>query len=99
MMRHAVVFALAFLGGVLLGGFFFGGLWWTVHRGIRSAAAALWFSASSLLRTALALAGFYVVSQGEWQRVLACLLGFIAARVALLHLSLPSVVPSKASTP
>jgi F1F0 ATPase subunit 2 len=99
MMHHAVVLALAFLSGILLGGLFFGGLWWTVHRGIHSAAAALYFSGSSLLRTALILAGFYVVSHGEWQRVVADLLGFIVARVALLRLSLLPAVPSKASTP
>jgi F1F0 ATPase subunit 2 len=99
MMGHAVILALAFLGGILLGGLFFGGLWWTVQRGIRSAVAALWFSASSLLRTALILAGFYVVSHGDWLRLLACLLGFIAARVALVRLSLPPVIPSKPSTP
>jgi F1F0 ATPase subunit 2 len=87
-MSHAVVLALAFSSGFLLGGLFFGGLWWTVRRGIRSAAAALWFSASSVLRTALVLAGFYVASQGEWQRVLACLLGFISARAAFLRLNL-----------
>jgi len=91
MMGHAVILALAFLGGILLGGLFFGGL--------RSAVAALWFSASSLLRTALILAGFYVVSHGDWLRLLACLLGFIAARVALVRLSLPPVIPSKPSTP
>jgi F1F0 ATPase subunit 2 len=78
---------LAFSSGMVLGALFFGGLWWTVRRGMLSAVPAVWFSASLLIRTALAVGGFYAVSHGEWRRLLACLLGFLAARAALLWLS------------
>jgi F1F0 ATPase subunit 2 len=87
MMNNALLLALALLGGLLLGMFFFGGLWWTIRRGLFSAAPALWFSASALIRTAVTIGGFYVVSHGEWRRLLACLLGFFMARMAVLHLS------------
>ncbi len=58
--------ALAFVAGALLGAFFFGGLWWTVQKGVASEQPALWFLGSLLLRTGLILAGFYLVSQGHW---------------------------------
>jgi F1F0 ATPase subunit 2 len=101
-MSTMLALSLALVSGVLLGGIFFGGLWWTVRRGIGSAAPALWFFASSLIRTGVALAGFYGVSHGEWRRLLACLLGFLLARVALLRMSrsvamLPNASMVKAS--
>jgi F1F0 ATPase subunit 2 len=77
--------ALAFFTGALLGVFFFGGLWWTVQRGITSERPALWFLASVLLRTSLILAGFYFVSQGHWSRIVVCLLGFVIARVVIVR--------------
>ena len=60
----------------LLGVIFFGGLWWTVQKGVASEAPAFWFLGSLLLRTSLILAGFYLVSLGHWSRLVACLLGF-----------------------
>ena len=75
---------LAFVAGALLGGFFFGGLWWTVQKGIESERPALWFLGSLLLRTGAILAGFYIVSQGHWSRLVACLLGFLIARVIVV---------------
>ena len=75
---------LAFLAGVLLGAFFFGGLWWTVQKGMTSERPALWFLGSLLLRTGVILAGFYFVSQGHWSRLGVCLLGFVVARVIVM---------------
>ena len=72
---------LALLAGFLLGVFFFGGLWWTVQKGITSQNPALWFFGSLMLRTGLTLAGIYFVSQGHWSRLAVCLLGFVIARV------------------
>jgi F1F0 ATPase subunit 2 len=74
---------LALLAGIVLGTIFFGGLWWTVQRGVSSKSAAVLFSGSFLLRTIVALAGFYFVSRGDWRRLLACLLGFVLARIAI----------------
>jgi F1F0 ATPase subunit 2 len=93
MMSNILALAPSFVGGMLLGGIFFGALWWSVRRGIRSAAPALWFSASWLIRTAVALAGFYVISHGEWPRLVACLLGFVLARGALLRLNRRVTLP------
>jgi F1F0 ATPase subunit 2 len=71
------------LAGFLLGLFFYSGLWWTVGRGIASEQAALWFSASLLLRTAVVMGGFLLTAQGQFLRVAACLVGFHLARLAV----------------
>lgn len=72
---------LALVVGGLLGAMYFGGLWWTVHRGLSARRPAIWFLGSLLLRTGTTLAGFYWVGQDSWVRLLSCLLGFVAARV------------------
>jgi F1F0 ATPase subunit 2 len=82
--------ALAGAAGFLLGALFFAGLWWTVRQGLSSPRPALWFFASLLLRMSLAVAGVYTVAGGSWQRLLACLLGFVLARLAVLRLSRPA---------
>ena len=79
--------ASALTTGVLLGLLFFGGLWWTVRRGLASKRAALWFFTSVLLRMGAALAGFYFVAGAQWQRLLLCLLGFVLARLAVTWLT------------
>ena len=76
--------ALAFVAGSMLGVLFFGGLWWTVQKGVTSDLPAFWFLGSLLLRTGAILAGFYLVSQGHWSRLVACLLGFVIARVIVV---------------
>lgn len=73
--------------GVLLGAMFFGGLWWTVRKGLSSKRPALWFLVSQLLRTSLTLAGFYLIADGHWERLLACLVGFISARFLVARLT------------
>jgi F1F0 ATPase subunit 2 len=75
---------LALFAGVLLGVFFFGGLWWTVQKGVTSERPELWFLGSLLLRTGVLLAGFYFVSQDLWSRFVACLIGFLIARIAIV---------------
>jgi len=78
--------AVALLAGGMLGVFFFGGLWWSVQKGVSSERPGLWFFGSLLLRNIITLAGFYVVSQGHWSRLVACLLGFMLARVIVVRL-------------
>jgi F1F0 ATPase subunit 2 len=90
---------LTWLAGCLLGVIFFGGLWWTVRHGVSSTRPALWFSASLLLRVAIALAGFYFVGAGHWVWLVLCLLGFSTARAAVTWLTRvkPDQVVSHAS--
>ncbi len=79
-MSDALQLLLSLLTGMALGGIFFGGLWWTIRRGLMSAHPAALFLASGLLRMGVTLAGFYFVSDGQWQRLLLCLAGFLVAR-------------------
>ncbi len=78
---------LAMLCGALLGGFFYGGLWWTVRHLARSRHPALTVFTSMLLRMGVALGGFYVVGRSDWVRLMSCLLGFLLARVAVTWLT------------
>ena len=86
-MNENLMLALALGVGSLLGAFFFGGLWWTVQKGVNAKHPALWFFSSMLLRTGITLTGFYEVSAGHWQRFLACLVGFVIVRFIVLRLT------------
>jgi F1F0 ATPase subunit 2 len=80
-MNEFLSLALALAAGVLLGAIYFGGLWWTVRKGVSSQRPALWFFGSLLLRMSITLAGFYFVGREDWERWLLCLLGFVLARL------------------
>jgi len=80
----------ALLAGAALGAVFFGGLWWTVQRGAASAVPVRWFLGSLMLRTAIVLAGFYVVGAGQPARLGFCLLGFLVARTLVLRVTKPA---------
>ncbi|MCB0559769.1 MAG: hypothetical protein KDD09_12545 [Phaeodactylibacter sp.] len=80
---------LALLGGAGLGALFFGGLWWTVQKGLSAKRPALLFLGSLLLRTAAVLTGFYLIAGDGWERMVACLLGFIIMRAVITRLTRP----------
>ncbi len=90
-----LIWVLALAAGVLLGTMFFTGLWWTVRKAVISRQPARWLLGSQLLRASLTLAGFYLVSGGHWQRLLACLLGFVFARFMVTQLTGRLVAPSQ----
>ena len=92
-MNEPLSLASALIAGVLLGAIFFGGLWWTVRRGVSSKRVVLWFLGSMLLRTCIALLGFYFVLGGNWERLLTGLLGFIIARSIVTRLTLEAEQP------
>lgn len=75
--------------GILLGTFFFSGLWWTVRRGISSRRPGLWFIGSALLRMSVVMSGFYFLlglPGKNWQILLAALLGFVTTRLVATRL-------------
>ncbi len=79
--------AAAVMAGLALGGFFFGGLWWTVKRGVNSRSPGLWFTASMLVRTAVVLSGFYFIGVRHGGRLILCLAGFVLARLITMVLA------------
>ena len=86
-MNNFVILAFALVAGLMLGAIFFGGLWWTVRKGVSSKHPALWFLGSMVVRMSIVLAGFYFVGRGDWQRLVVCLLGFIIARIIVMRLT------------
>jgi len=70
-MNEFLILAVALAAGLLLGAFFFGGLWWTVRKGVSSKHPVLWFPGSLLLRMSLVLVGFYFagaeIGSGWWR--------------------------------
>jgi F1F0 ATPase subunit 2 len=86
-MNNFLILALAVVAGILLGAIFFGGLWWTVRKGVAAKNPALWFLGSMVMRMSIVLAGFYYVGRGDWQRLVVCLLGFIIARLIVMRLT------------
>lgn len=86
-MNEILSLVMALLAGLLLGAIFFGGLWWTVQKGLSSRRPELWFLGSLLLRTSTAVSGFYFVSGGHWGRLLVCLLGFVIVRRIVMQLT------------
>lgn len=85
----------ALVAGVLLGAMFFAGLWWTIRKGISANSPALWFFGSLLLRTSITLAGFYVISNGHWEKLLVCLLGFTIARLIVTRFTRVTEKPTR----
>lgn len=90
--------ALALLAGGVIGAGFFGGLWWTTRRAAASTQPALWVMTSLLLRMGGALTGFHLVGGGQWPRLLACLIGFVLARLVVLRLTRPALVTTTTTT-
>ena len=91
MINENFLLALSFMTGGILGVIFFGGLWWTIRKAMTSPQPALWFFGSLMLRMSIAVAGFYFVSDGDWKRMLTCLIGFVMARQLVTWLTRPSV--------
>lgn len=80
-MSDSLPLVLAVLVGVGLGLLFFGGLWLTM-RWLPTTRWPLLLTLGSLLgRMLVTLGGFYLVMAGRWERLVACLCGFVAGRI------------------
>jgi F1F0 ATPase subunit 2 len=93
-MNEALSLAAGLLAGIGLGAFFFGGLWWTVRKGVSSKRPGLWFFGSMLLRMAVVVLGFYLILGDDWKRLLAGLLGFVIARIIAMWLIRAATQPN-----
>ncbi len=80
-----IALVVAFTAGLILGLFYFGGLWLSVKRLATVRRPALWMMTSLIGRTVVVVAGFYLLMDGQWERLIAALLGFIAMRTVLLR--------------
>jgi F1F0 ATPase subunit 2 len=91
-MSDLIMLILAGMGGLLLGFFFYGGLWLTVKKMNDFNNPAFLFLGSMLGRIALTMLGFYYISQGNVFGILVCLVGFILARIVVTRLTSKPVV-------
>lgn len=71
--------------GFALGAIFFGGLRWTVSKGLASPRPGLWFLGSILIRMSLLVAVAYPVGHAGWDQLVVLLLAFIGARQLVLR--------------
>jgi F1F0 ATPase subunit 2 len=90
-MSETFLLILAWMAGLMLGSVFFGGLWWTVRRGVVSKQPAMLFMCSFLLRMGITVSGFLLVGRGDWKRLVACLIGFVMARLVVIWLTRESL--------
>lgn len=75
----------SFLLGSVIGFIFFGGLWLTVQRVTTARRPGLLIAGSFVVRAAVALAGFILLMDGQWSRLLAGVAGFVVARIFILR--------------
>jgi F1F0 ATPase subunit 2 len=90
----ALLLALALLVGAGLGLFFFGGLWLTLRRLPTARRPALLVFGSLFIRLIVTVFGFYLVMGGSWERLIACMVGFILMRLFLVR----RLVPGRTNT-
>lgn len=76
----------ALVGGVGIGGFFFGGLWLTIGRLDTVSRPGMLLLGSFMGRTLLALGGLYLLAWGRWERMAIAVIGFLLARVIIVNL-------------
>lgn len=83
-MNNWIFLIVALIAGLLGGGVFFGGLWFTVKKGLKLANPSLLFLASFFVRSSITLVIFYFAASGSWQRMLMCFAGFLLARYVIM---------------
>lgn len=84
-MNPYITLLLALAAGILMGAFYFRGLWWTVNRMEQAGRPLAWAAASFLLRTGVVVGGFYLLLDLGWQALAVALLGFLVIRTAALR--------------
>jgi F1F0 ATPase subunit 2 len=78
-------YGVALVGGLFLGLFFYGGLWWTVNRLPTSGQPALLAIGSFVVRTSLTVLGFYLIMDGQIDRIVVSVIGFLLVRTLLVR--------------
>jgi F1F0 ATPase subunit 2 len=87
--QYILGLSICLMVGIGLGIFYFGGLWVTVKRLPGAQSPALLALGSFFGRMAVVLAGFYLVMDGRWERLLMSVLGFFFVRVVSVRLASP----------
>jgi F1F0 ATPase subunit 2 len=77
---------LAFTAGLGLAGLHFAGLWLTISRLPQSKHPGLLMIVSLIIRLGITLTAIYFVMGGHWQRLLACVAGFLIGRLVCVRI-------------
>jgi F1F0 ATPase subunit 2 len=82
------------LAGLLLGGWYFAGLWWTLRRLPGSTRPIPLYLLSLAVRLVVIAIAFYgVIKWFDWLHLLACLAAFLVARLLLIAYLVKSDTP------
>jgi len=73
------------LGGMVLGAAYCAMLWLAVRRLRAARRPIVWLVATAVPRIAVPLAGFYWIMQSGWMHLMAGLVGFLLARLAVQY--------------
>jgi F1F0 ATPase subunit 2 len=94
-MIEIITWLLAAFGGLVLGLFYFAGLWFTLQRVSGHPHPALWVAGGFLLRLAVSLSGFYLILGPDRSliRLGIALLAFLVVRVVLTRRLRPTPEP------
>lgn len=82
-MNEILVLALTMISGIVLGVFYFGGLWLTLQHLSSSRQPAFLVLGSLLVRSAVCLFCFYLVAGNSWEGLVSSLAGFTLARLVM----------------
>ena len=85
MTEQILIIARGFVGGLVVGLFFFGGLWWTVKRVPRSSRPLLLIFGSLIVRVVVSLTAVYFICDADWRRYLAALLAIFIVRLIIVR--------------
>ncbi len=93
-----MTYGIAILAGLALGGFFFGGLWWTVRRLPDARHPATLALTSFLVRTVVTAGGLFVAADGRVGPLAAGLAALLAVRFVLVRRLGPAPGPDVLQT-
>jgi len=81
--------AASFIVGTGLGILNYTSLWFTIKHVSSVKKPSLFIMASYFLRMAITAAGFFLVMDGRWENLIACLAGFLTVRFVFVKLFQP----------
>lgn len=85
-MNGSFIIFISFAGGIVLGIFFFGGLWLTLKRLRYTSSPVILTMGSYFIRISVCAFGFYIIARiGNWEGLLVSLGSFILTRFAMIR--------------